>query len=169
MNIRKINNSRISCANAYDVATTNPSFYLGAGDNDSRHFQNYLIANNLPGGRGGESLDSTSEVQNAATALIGRLSEYHCQSHLRDAIMVTTPPPGAPFEPELRNPGLRLLRQDTWKARHNLTLTLGLRYSLERPVYETQGIRGAPTVPLGTYFAERLAAANNGTISSIQW
>jgi hypothetical protein len=52
--------------------------------------------------------------------------------------------------------------QDSWKVKPNLTLTLGLRYSLERPVYETNGFQVQPTVPLGTYFADRLAAAKQG-------
>ena len=53
--------------------------------------------------------------------------------------------------------------QDTWKVRPSLTLTLGLRYSLERPVYETHGFETQPTVPLGKYFAERVAAGQQGT------
>ncbi len=161
VNIRKINNSRISFANAYDVATTNPSFYLGAGDHVSNAFQNYLIANNLPGGRGGESLDSTAEVQNAATAIIGRLSEYTADfTFAKNGDLL---PAGAPTTRNFATQAYDGYVQDTWKARHNLTLTLGLRYSLERPVYETVGFEVQPTVPLGTYFAERLAAANNGT------
>ena len=76
-NIRKINNSRISYSAAYDLGLTNPSFYFGGGETESGTFQQYLIDNGLPGGVGAQSLDSTSEVQNAATALIGRLSEFH--------------------------------------------------------------------------------------------
>jgi len=32
VNVRKINNARVSFANAFDNAITNPSFYFGAGD-----------------------------------------------------------------------------------------------------------------------------------------
>ena len=62
--------------------------------------------------------------------------------------------------------------QETWKVRPNLTLTLGLRYSLERPVYETHGFEVQPgvlqtngtcqTLALGTYFQDRRAAAAQG-------
>jgi len=51
---------------------------------------------------------------------------------------------------------------DTWKFRPNLTFTLGLRYSLERPVYETNGFEVQPTVPLSVYFQDRLSAAAHG-------
>jgi hypothetical protein len=37
-----------------------------------------------------------------------------------------------------------------------------MRYSLERPVYETQGFEVQPTIPLTTYFEDRLAAAKQG-------
>src|SRR5215472_14651578 len=52
--------------------------------------------------------------------------------------------------------------QDAWKFRSHLTFTMGLRYSLERPVYETQGFEVSPIVPLGSYFQDRLAAAALG-------
>ena len=40
---------------------------------------------------------------------------------------------------------------------------MGLRYSLERPVYETNGFEAQPEIPLGTYFKDRLAAAAAGS------
>ena len=52
---------------------------------------------------------------------------------------------------------------DTWKYRSHLTFTLGLRYSLERPVYETSGFEVQPTIPLSVYFQDRLNAAAHGT------
>jgi hypothetical protein len=159
-NIRKISNARVSYANAFDFATTNPSFYSGGGDHISNDFQSYLADNNLPGGGAGESLSSTTEVQNAATALIGRFSEFtNDYSYAKDQSLL---PAGAPTVRNYATQAYDWYAQDTWKARPNLTLTLGLRYSLERPVYETKGFEVRPTVPLGTYFADRLAAAAQG-------
>ena len=160
VNIRKINNSRISYAAAFDQAFTNPSFYAGGGDNESQAFQDYLTTNGLPGGQAGQSLSSTSEVQNAATALIGRFSEFTADyTYGRDKNVL---PVGTPTDRNFATQAYDGYVQDTWKVRQNLTLTLGLRYSLERPVYETQGFEVRPTVPLGDYFAQRLAAAKNG-------
>src|SRR5262249_19014569 len=159
-NIRKINNSRISYAAAFDTGLTNPSFYLGGGDTESSTFQDYLVANNLPGGRGDESLDSTAQVQNAATALIGRLSEYH--ANLTYGLDKQLGPLGTPSNRNFATQAYDFYGQDTWKMRHNLTLTLGLRYSLERPVYETQGFEVRPTTALSTYFAQRIAASQQG-------
>ena len=160
-NIRKINNARVTFANAFDNAITNPSFYLGAGDHVSNQFQNYLTANHLAGDTtAGQSLNSIAEVQNAGTAAIGRFSQYTANFTFgRDGSLLNA---GSPSVRNFATQAYEEYVQDAWKIRPNLTLTLGLRYSLERPVYETQGFEVQPTVPLGTYFQERLAAAKQG-------
>ena len=45
--------------------------------------------------------------------------------------------------------------QDVYKAKPNLTLTLGLRYSLFSPPWETNGTQVAPTISLGQWFQTR--------------
>ena len=47
--------------------------------------------------------------------------------------------------------------QDTWKARRDLTLTYGLRYSLNGVPYEKNGLEVVTTVPLENFLAERFA------------
>jgi len=159
-NIRAVSNSRISYANAFDFATTNPSWYQGGGDTESGSFQSYLSAHLLPGGVSGQSLNSISEVQNAATAVIGRLNQYNADfTFNKDGSTFNA---GTPSTRDFATQAYDFYVQDSWKVRPNLTLTLGLRYSLERPVYEKKGFEVRPTVPLSTYFANRLAAAANG-------
>jgi hypothetical protein len=160
-NIRLISNSRVSLANAFDNAITNPSFYLGAGDHVSNDFQSFLDANGLPGDtNAGQSLNSIAEVQNAATAIIGRFSQYTANfTFNNDGSLLSF---GSPTERNFATQAYEEYLQDSWKIRPHLTLTLGLRYSLERPVYETKGFEVQPTVPLGTYFQKRLAAAAQG-------
>ena len=158
-NVRVVSNSRTSFANSFDNAVTNPSFYLGAGDHVITHaFQDYVNANNLAGA--GNNMTSTAEVQNAATALIGRFSQYTANFNFgKDGTLL---PPGAPTVRDFATQAYDSYIQDTWKVRPNLTLTLGIRYSLERPVYETKGFEVQPEVPLGTFFGQRLAAAARG-------
>lgn len=160
-NVRLISNARTSLAVAFDNAITNPSFYLGAGEPVSDIFQAYLDANGLPGDENaGQGLASVSEVQNAATAIIGRFSQF--TSNFTFAKDGTLLPVGSPSVRDFATQGYETYIQDTWKVRPNLTLTLGVRYSLERPVYETHGFEVQPKVPLGTYFQERLASAARG-------
>ena len=160
-NVRIISNQRVSFANAFDNAITNPSFYAGAGDHVSQQFQDYLTANGLPGSETlGQSLNSTSEVQNAGTAAIGRFSQYTADFTFgKDGSLL---PAGSSADRVFATQAYEEYFQDTWKVHQNLTLTLGLRYSLERPVYETHGFEVQPEVPLGVYFKERLAAAAQG-------
>jgi hypothetical protein len=161
-NIRAISNSRTSFRNAFDNAITNPSFYAGAGDHISSDFQTFLTVNNLPGGQAGQSLATGSipDLQNAATAIIGRFSQYTANFNFSgDGSLLAAGKPSARI---FATQAYEMYAQDAWKLRPHLTLTLGLRYSLERPVYESQGFEVQPTVPLGTYFQERLAAAAQG-------
>ena len=69
-NIRMTRNSRVSYGNAFDNAVTNPSFYASSGAVVSRAIDSYLADQGLP------EMPSVSEAQNAATALIGRYSQY---------------------------------------------------------------------------------------------
>ncbi|MGA8213743.1 MAG: carboxypeptidase-like regulatory domain-containing protein [Candidatus Sulfotelmatobacter sp.] len=48
--------------------------------------------------------------------------------------------------------------QDAWRVKPNLTVTLGLRYSLLQPPYEANGNQAAPTVSIGNLFAQRAQA-----------
>ena len=157
-NIRTISNSRVSFANAFDNGVTNPSWYAGGGERESSEFQAYLDAHALPGAGG--LLSSTSQVQNAATALIGRLNQYTADFTFAKAGTIFAP--GTPSTRNFATQATDFYLQDSWKAAPNLTLTFGLRYALERPVYEKNGYEVRPVVPLTTYFANRLTAAANG-------
>jgi hypothetical protein len=179
-NFRKIDNARVSFANAFDNAITNPSFYLGAGDHVSSEFQTYLTNNHLPGDATdckvnpvptcGQSLSSSTEVQNAATAAIGRFSQYTANfTFAKDGSLLNA---GLPSTRNFATQAYDEYVQDAWKIRPNFTLTLGLRYGLERPVYETGGFEVQPGIlqsggscqitSLSTYFQNRLSAASQG-------
>jgi hypothetical protein len=172
-NLRMISNARVSFANAFDLATTNPSFYNGAGAHVSSQFQAFLNANpstTKGAAANGESLNSVAEVQNAATAIIGRFSEFTTDYTFgKDGTLLSA---GSPSTRDFATQAYDWYGQDTWKVRPNLTVTLGLRYSLERPVYETHGFEVQPgtlqsngtcqILALGTYFNDRLAAAAQG-------
>ena len=161
INFRTISNARVTFANAFDNAVTNPSFYLGAGDHVSSSFQDFLTANSLPGGANGLDGGGITGVQNAATAIIGRFSQYTANFTFgKDGTLLAA---GTPSSRNFATQAYEGYFLDTWKFRPHLTFTVGLRYSLERPVYETSGFEVQPTVPLSVYFQDRLNAAAHGT------
>ena len=160
-NIRIVNNERTDFSNAFDFAQVNPSFYAGAGAPVPDAFQTYLTNNSLPGGQAGQSLSSVREVRDAASAIIGRFTEI--QAFFNFAHDGSLLPAGTPTDRNFATQAYDTYVQDSWKLRPSLTLTLGLRYSLERPVYETHGFETQPTVPLGDYLAQRIAAGKQGT------
>lgn len=164
-NVRLISNSRVDYINAFDFAEENPDYYSGGGADVVTAFQNYITSNNLPGGVGAQSLLNTTEVLEDAAAFIGRLTQYNADFTF--AKSGTLLPSGSPAVRDFATQSYDEYIQDTWKIRPSLTLTAGLRYSLERPVYETNGYETQPTQPLGQYLADRYAAGQAGQNYSV--
>ena len=155
--IRLVSNNRVTFANAFDNAIANPSFYSGgAGASLSTPVQNFAIANGIPRISG-----STAAVQNAVSALIGRFSQYTANFTFgADGKLL---PAGTPTDRTFATQEYEAYIQDVWKFRSNLTFTLGLRYSLSRPIYETKGFEMASNIPLSDLFDQRVAGAAAGT------
>lgn len=149
-NIRFIRNKRSSFANAFDTAYTNPSYYASSG----------TILSDAVNGVSPLGSGQASVVQNALSALLGRLSTYTARFTFdKDGTLLA---PGAPTEREFATEEYDFYAQDTWKLRRNLTLTYGLRYGLSMPIYETQGYETKPNIALSEYFRRRIAAAEQG-------
>ena len=157
-NVRIIRNHSVDFSSSFDNAITNPSFYAGgAGAAQSNAINAFFPAGSpLRIGPG-----FTSAVQNAATALIGRFSQYSgVFSFNIDGSLKQL------GQPNIRNFATEEYDgyvQDFWKIKRNLTVTAGLRYSISHPVYETKGFEVKTNIPLGDYFDKRVAAAANGT------
>lgn len=150
-NLRIIRNHRDTLANAFDAAVTNPSFYASSG----RVVSDRVLANGytIAGG-------SLSSVQAAATALIGRYSQYTGQYNYNISGAVV--PSGTPTIRNFATEEIDGYVQDVWKIGRSLTLTMGLRYGLSRPVYEQDGFQVRPTLPLGEFFEQRRQSAARG-------
>ncbi len=153
-NIRLINNNRSSLASAFDFATANPSFYSSSG----RVLSSPLIS------AGYTINSSTSDVQAAMSALIGRFSQY--TANFNYDISGNTLPTGTKIVRNFATEEYDSYVQDVWKPFNNLTLTMGLRYALSRPVYEKDGYQIVPNVRLGDYFDKRAADAARGVANN---
>ncbi len=146
-NIRIIRNDRVSWGNAYDSAVTNPTFYENSGD---------VLMDPITD----STETSYTGTRDAICAAIGRFSQYSGNfnfSHDGSVLSVGTGVPRSFATEEYE-----FYAQDAWRIHPSFTLTLGLRYSLSRPVYESNGLQVKPTVSLSQYFDKRVASANTG-------
>lgn len=150
-NVRIIRNQRLSFANAYDDAVTNPSFYDASGA--------VVLDQFAAAGYAINSQDRIS-VRDAATALIGRFSQYsgNFTFDVDGNVLGTGIPTSRNFATEEYDAYI----QDVWKPYRTLTLSLGVRYGYSRPVYEQNGFQVVPTEPLGDFFERRKSAAARG-------
>ena len=149
-NLWFIRNTRNSLGSAFDRAVSNPSFYSGSGRAVSNEFLNDGYTFN----------GSRSIVQAAATAVIGRYSQY--SGNYTYALDGTLLPAGTPSTRKFATEAIEFYAQNSWKLRRNLTLTFGLRFSTSSPVYETEGFQVVPSTPLGEIFDKRIASAKQG-------
>lgn len=150
-NIRVIRNKRSDLGSAFDSAVANPSFYGSSGR---------VLDRPLTAARYGIPASQRAIVQNSLSALIGRFSQYSGQYNYDiDGNILA---PGTPIQRNFATEEYDSYVQDIWKPYRNLTLTLGLRYGLSRPVYETGGYQVAPNQKLGDYFERRAASAAQG-------
>jgi hypothetical protein len=101
-----------------------------------------------------------TNYDNAVTALFGMDVEVNAQyNYQRNGTPLDQ---GAPVVRHYAEDGYELYGQDTWKVKANLTLTLGLRYSLFSPPWETSGLEVTPTESLNTWFNNRGAGNLSG-------
>ena len=75
-------------------------------------------------------------------------------------------PPNSPINRRYASNTYEPYIQDVWKIKPTLTLTLGLRYSLFSPVWETNGMQVCPAPSLGSWFANRQHEGANGIPSN---
>jgi hypothetical protein len=75
-------------------------------------------------------------------------------------------PVGTPVSRRFASNEYEFYVQDTWQAGRNLTLTFGVRYSLDSPPYEVNGLQVAPSPDMGAWFEERRQNALNGIPSN---
>jgi hypothetical protein len=98
------------------------------------------------------------------TAVLGLVSEINAVYNFqRDG---NPAPQGEPLVRHFAINSYEFYMQDVWKVKPTLTVTLGLRYSLFSPPWETKGLQVSPTFDLGKWFGNRVNEGENGIASN---
>jgi hypothetical protein len=145
---RFISNISDRNTNSYHNGVTNASGLAGSGAE--------LYAN-IPGGlRTGDVLSYTYGM----AALLGLVSQGTSRyNYLVDGKIL---PLGAMVNRNLAVNEYEIYGQDSWKVRHNFTITAGIRYSIMPPVHEANGQQISTEKPLGEWLNERGKLAAQG-------
>ncbi len=152
-NLRLIGNIKASELSSFSDAITNASWLDVSGiankglslDPGAPQFA-YL---NLPA----VDVGFNNSYDYPVMALAGIISEVDKRYNFTTS--GTTLPDGAPNLRHFVNREFETYVQDSWRARPNLTITYGLRWTLLQPPYEKNGVQVAPTISLNTWFKQR--------------
>lgn len=150
-NLRFIRNNRESFANSYDVALINFQFYQTGGSS--------LFS--APGISATLAPSFNFDYGRAVAAALGRFSQYSINTVFDASGQPLAAGTGSVRS--LATEEYEVYAQDVWKIKPNLTLTYGLRYGINTPVYERDGFQLVPTINLGEFLERRLASAAAGT------
>ena len=152
-------NPRLDYASSFDSGSTNSSFTTTSGFADKNSPLN-------PSAKGYPSVDPSFAVSYdyPITDLLGIVTEAATVFNYNRQLQLL--PPSSPISRRFAQDSYEPYIQDVWKIKPNLTLTLGLRYSLFSPVWETNGLQICPSPSLGQFFSARAKAGAAGIPSS---
>jgi hypothetical protein len=152
-------NPRSNFTSSFDSGSTNSSFTTTSGFADKNSPLN-------PANNGYPGVDPSFAVSYdyPITDLLGMVTQATTVFNYNRQLQLL--PPNSPVSRRYAQNSFEPYVQDIWKVSPNLTLTLGLRYSLFSPLWETNGLQVCPSPSLGQWFSMRASAGASGTPSN---
>ncbi len=110
-------------------------------------------------------LNSTA-ITRAFMMLTGSITQVNATyfSNTHNGIVL---PQGTPDARSFAERSFEIYLQDSWRVRSNLTLTYGLRWGYETPVWDTNGQEVAPLTDIMAWLKQRVINMNQGLPSSL--
>jgi hypothetical protein len=139
----------------------NPPVLLGLGADITNAVTAYIQNQK---GIPGAVLASDQDVIDAFGAVFGMLNGGNATYNF--GINGQPIPFGTPISRDFISRSPEEYFQDTWKAKPNLTITAGLRYSIYGVPYAEDGVQVVPKTSMNAFFAERVAGALAGIPNS---
>ena len=155
-NYRRIANIQANNTSSFFFATTNPSWLTGAGIAGTGQGLDPAIVPGLAP----VADDFINGYDYPMGALVGLVPSVD-SNYIRDKSGAALPQ-GTPVQRHYRANEVEFYAQDAWRARSNLMLTVGLRYSLLQPPYEINGVQVQPTSSLNQWMQQRWQAMQQG-------
>jgi hypothetical protein len=153
--LRYIRNGVTNYANAWPTYSFSRGSLTGLGSDWITAVQNYVNASG-----GNSTMQNSQAVTRAAGDLLGIISGGS-MNYAYDKTG-TALPIGTPTKRNFATNEYAFYIGDSWRAKPYLTLTGGVRYENNSPPWETNGLQVAPTIPLQTYWAQRLGGSALG-------
>ena len=154
-NVRFIRNPRTSFQDSFPSAVTNSSGLNTAGIANTGSPLD-PGNNGLPGVDGGFNLNYNYPMM-AAMGILSQLNATYNFDKNGNALAL-----GAPLKRRYAANEYEMYIQDSFRAKPNLTLNYGLRYSIFSPPWETSGTQVAPNPSLHDWFNTRLQSMLSG-------
>ncbi len=153
-------NPRFNYTSSFDSANTNSSFTTTSG------FAGSSSSPLNPSNNGYPAVDPSFDVSYdyPITDLLGMVTQATTVFNYNRQLQLL--PANSPISRRYAQDSYEPYVQDIWKVNPSLTLTVGLRYSLFSPVWETNGLQVCPSPSLGQWFSARATAGASGTPSS---
>ena len=157
LNFRFVENDRTSYANSFPSYSFSRNTLKGLGADIVAAVNAYVAQTS---GNSSLRITENTPVTNAFGTLLGVINNYGATyNYGRDGSAI---PFGQPTVRAFVANEYEFYFQDTWKARRDLTLTYGARYSNNSVPYEKNGLQVVTTTPLQDFFADRIYAQSHG-------
>jgi hypothetical protein len=158
-----LRNPESNLNNSFSIGIANPNWLVNSGLSSA---SNNSPLNPLNNGYSLVDPGFQSNYDYAMTSLLGMITLGDAiYNYNRSGSPIS---PGAPVSRRFAEDSYEMYAQDVWKVKPNLTITLGLRYSLFSPPWETNGLQVGTTINLGTWFNNRGAGMLQGIPSNSQ-
>jgi hypothetical protein len=160
-NFRRYTYQNNTNANSFNTAAANPNWLVNAGIAGKSGFAGATPTLD-PVNYGFPDVVNTTNYDYAISALAGLVDEQtNNYNYLlsADGKTATSLGAGTPVSRSFRSNELEYYVQDTYKPVSNVTVTLGLRHTIQQTPWETNGQQVQPTININDWFNTRAANA----------
>ncbi|HEY2015916.1 MAG TPA: carboxypeptidase regulatory-like domain-containing protein [Bryobacteraceae bacterium] len=144
---RFIRNQRRDFQNSFSSASANASWLTGSGSDLTAPFSDMATS-------------GITLFRYAVTDVMGMITQGNAQYNY--LVNGTPVGEGNAVHRDFASNEYEMYVQDTWKLSQTVTITGGVRWSLTPPIYEANGQQVSPSIPLGDWFNQRGALAQQG-------